>query len=136
MFKRIRFIQVAVNNVAEAARDYRELFGLEADAAESGDWPGLGIRNAMLPIGDAVIELIEPFDPEEGPLPRFLQNRGEGLYMMSWEVDDLDEAIKSLQAKGVRLTNADPDSRARGVPVFIHPKSTHGVLIHLVTGPK
>lgn len=136
MFKRIRFIQVAVNNVEEAAKDYRDIFGLEADAEQSGDHPDLDIRNAMLPVGDAFIELIEPFDPKEGPLPRFLQNRGEGLYMVSCEVDDIDEAIKSLQEKGVRLTNADPESRAKGLQVFIHPKSTHGVLIHLVEEPK
>jgi methylmalonyl-CoA/ethylmalonyl-CoA epimerase len=134
MFNRIRVIHVVVHSIEEAAKDYKERFGLEATT--SGDRPDLGIRNAILPIGDAVIELIEPLDREEGPLPKFLQNRGEGVYMTGWEVDDIDEAVKSLQEKGVRLVNADPESRAKGAQVFLHPKSTHGVLIELVEKPK
>lgn len=136
MFNKVSFIQIAVNNVEEVAKEYEELFGLKVDAAQSGDFPTLHIRNRMLPVGDTMIELIEPFDPTQGPLPRYLQKRGEGLYMLSMEVDDLDEAVKSLQEKGVQLMNADPESRAKGAQVFIQPKSTHGVLIHLVTKPK
>lgn len=130
MLNRIRAIHIAVNNVEEAAREYSENLGLQV--SRSGDMPEMGIKNALLPVGDAVLELIEPLDPQQGPLTRFLQNRGEGVYMMALEVDDLDSTIESFQAKGVRLIDADAESRARGGPVFIHPKSTHGVLIELI----
>jgi methylmalonyl-CoA epimerase len=92
----------------------------------------LGIKNAILPIGDAVIELIEPLDQQQGPVAKFLQNRGEGVYMIALEVDDIDSAVQSLQDKGVRLLSADAESRAKGIPVFIHPQSTKGLLIELV----
>jgi len=130
MFNRIRVVHIAVKNMEEAARDYADTFGLEV--SRSGDSPDMGIKNAILPIGDAVIELIEPLDPHEGALARFLSNRGEGIYMVGVEVENLATAIEELRAKGVRLTNADPESRARGVPVFVHPKSAHGVLIELI----
>jgi len=130
MFTKIRTVHIAVNSVEEAARAYSDSFGLEA--SRSGAIPELGIKNAILPVGDAVIELIEPLNPEEGPVARFLRNRGEGIYMMALEVENLGSAIKSFEAKGVRLVAADPESRARGGPVFIHPGSTHGVLIELV----
>jgi methylmalonyl-CoA epimerase len=134
MFTKIRVVHIAVNSVKDTVKDYSERFGLEV--SRSGEMPELGIRNAMLPIGDAVIEFIEPIDREQGPLARFLQNRGEGVYMMGWEVENLEETIKSLQEKGVRLTNADPEARAKGVNVFIHPKSAHGVMIELLEKPK
>jgi len=130
MFTKIRAVHIAVNNVEEAAKLYTDNFNLQVSA--SGSNPAEGIRQAVLPVGDAVIELIEPLDPEQGPVAKFLQNRGEGVYMMAWEVENLDSAIQSLTEKGVRLLNADPESRAKGVNVFIHPKSTKGVLVELV----
>jgi methylmalonyl-CoA epimerase len=134
MFTKIRVVHIAVNSVKDTVKDYSERFGLKV--SRSGEMPELGIRNAMLPIGDAVIEFIEPIDREQGPLARFLKNRGEGVYMMGWEVDNLEETIQSLQKKGVRLTNADPEARSKVANVFIHPKSAHGVMIELLEKPK
>lgn len=130
MINKIRAVHIAVNSVEEAAREYSENLGLQV--SRSGTMPEMGIKNALLSVGDAIFELIEPLDPQQGPLARFLQSRGEGVYMIALEVDSLDSAIEAFQAKGVRLIDADAESRARGGPVFIHPKSTHGVLIELV----
>ncbi len=130
MITKLRAVHIAVNNVEAVAKEYAENFGIET--SQSGDQPALGIKNAILPIGDAILELIEPLTPNEGPVAKFLESRGEGVYMMAWEVADMDATVKSLQAKGVRLLAADPESRAKGGPVFIHPKSSHGVLVELV----
>ena len=130
MFTRVRAVHIAVNNVEEAAGEYSENLGLQV--SRSGTMPEMGIKNAILPVGDSILELIEPLDPQQGALSRFLQNRGEGVYMIALEVDNLESAIKSLQSKGVRLIDAEPEARSRGGPVFIHPKFTHGVLIELI----
>jgi methylmalonyl-CoA epimerase len=129
VFTKIHHIAVAVKNVEEATKIYTDIFGLQVSS--SGARPQLGIRNAMLPIGDGFIELIEPLDPQQGPVAKFLQSRGEGIYLVSLEVEDIDLAIKSLSKKGVRLLGADPESRAKGAMVFIHPNSTKGVLVQL-----
>jgi methylmalonyl-CoA/ethylmalonyl-CoA epimerase len=130
MFNKIRAIHIAVKNLEEAAKLYTDSYGLQV--SKSDTLPVLGIKNAILPIGDAVIELIEPLDPQQGPVAKFLQSRGEGVYMIALEVDDIDSAIQSLQDKDVRLLSADDESRAKGIPVFIHPQSTKGLLIELV----
>ena len=130
MFTRIHNVVIAVNDVEEAAKLYTDSFGLKV--SKSGTLPQLGIRNALLPIGDATIEFIEPLDPQQGPVTKFLQSRGEGLYMIELEVKSIDSAIQSLSEKGVRLLGADPESRAKGSLVFIHPQSAKGVLIQLV----
>jgi len=121
---------MAVKSVKDAVKDYQERFGFRV--LRSGDAPQLGIRNAILQFGDAVIEFIEPLNPGEGPVAKFLETRGEGVYMMGWEVENLEKAIVELQAKGIRLINADPAARARGTPVFIHPKDAHGLMVELV----
>jgi methylmalonyl-CoA/ethylmalonyl-CoA epimerase len=133
MFTKIRVVHMAVNSVKEAVKDYQERFGFTV--VRSGDSPQLGIRNAILQFGDAVIEFIEPLNPGQGPVAKFLETRGEGVYMMGWEVEDLDKTIKELQAKGIRLINAEPEARAQGGNVFIHPKSAHGLMIELLEKP-
>jgi len=130
MFTRIRAVHVAVNNVEEAAREYEQAFGLKVLRTEAQ--PHNGVKIAVLPLGEGVIELIEPLNPDEGPVAKALKNRGEGIYMIALEVDGMDAALSSLQAKEVRLIGDDAESRAKGVQPFIHPKATHGVLIELV----
>ena len=130
MFTRIRTVHIATKSVEETTKLYTDSFGLKV--SKSGDRPELGIKNALLPIGNSNIELIEPLDPQQGPLAKFLQSRGEGIYMIGLEVEDIDSVVQSLSEKGVRLLNTDPESRAKGIPVFIHPQSTKGVLIELI----
>jgi methylmalonyl-CoA/ethylmalonyl-CoA epimerase len=132
MFNKIRAIHLAVNNLKEAAKNYEECFGFKVD--QSGEIPSLGIRNAILKTGDITIEMLEPINPSQGLVAKFLQERGEGIYMMAWEVDDVDETVKALQSKGVQLRNAEP--RKKGVPVIIQPKSAHGIMIELIEKSK
>ena len=129
MFTKIHHVAVAVKNIEEATKIYTDIFGIQVSS--SGARPHLGIRNAMLPIGDGFIELIEPLDPQQGPVAKFLQSRGEGVYLVSLEVENIDSAIKLLREKGMRLLGAEPESRAKGAMVFIHPSSTKGVLVQL-----
>lgn len=130
MFSKIHNIVIAVKDVEEATKQYSDSFDLKV--SRSGSSPAMGIKNAFFPVGDATIELVEPLDPEQGPVAKFLQKRGEGLYMIEFEVDSMDSAVSSLTQKGVRLLGADPESVAKGGPVFIHPQSTRGVLIELI----
>lgn len=134
MFSRIRAVHVAVKSVDEAVKEFSDKFDLTP--SRSGEMPELGIRNALLPLGEAFIEFIEPLDPEKGPLAQFLKNRGEGVYMMAWEVEDLEKTIQTLQKKGIRLINAEAEARAKGANVFIHPKSARGMMIELLEKPK
>lgn len=131
MFKKVCTIHIAVNSVKETTKDFSERFGLKV--TRSGEMPVLGIRNAFMPVGETTLEIMEPLNPSApGPVAKFLQTRGEGVYMMAWEVDNVEKTVKELQAKGVRLINAEPENRAKGIPVFIHPKSSHGIMIELV----
>ena len=132
MFNRIRAVHIAVNSIAQATKDYEDRFGFKV--SQTSDRPQDGVRNAFLPFdnGDAIVEFLEPIVPGQGGLAKFLEKRGEGVYMMAWEVDNVETAIKELKARGVTLINAEPEARAKGANVFIHPKFSHGVLIELI----
>ncbi|MEE8307318.1 MAG: VOC family protein [Gammaproteobacteria bacterium] len=129
MFNKISAIHVAVNNVEAAAKDFADNVGIEA--FDSNSQPELGIKNALLQVGDSVIELIQPFEEGQGPVAKFLEKRGEGVYMTAMQVDNIDAAVADLQARGVPLINANPEAREQGLPVFIHPKAGRGLMIEL-----
>ncbi|MEM7362915.1 MAG: VOC family protein [Pseudomonadota bacterium] len=130
MLKKILAIHVAVNSVEEAAKTYTRNFGIEP--FDSGSAPELGIKNVLFRVGDTVIELIEPYEAGEGPVAKFLEKRGEGVYMTAMGVDDLDSAASDLRSKGVPLINDTSEAREQGTPVFVHPKATHGLMIELL----
>jgi methylmalonyl-CoA epimerase len=131
MFNKIFNLVIAVKNVAEATKTWENDFGVKASESVV-TVPTLGAKRSLFHIGESMIELIEPLDPENGPLAKFLKTRGEGMYMLELEVKNLDEAVQSLQKKNVKLIGADPESRAKGTRVYIHPQKANGVLLQIV----
>jgi methylmalonyl-CoA/ethylmalonyl-CoA epimerase len=82
-------------------------------------------------VGDSEVELLES-TTEDGPIARFIEKKGEGIQHIAFKVDNIEEAIKDLQEKGVRLIDEKPRYGAGGARIaFLHPKSTSGVLIEI-----
>lgn len=125
--KRIDHLAIVVKDLEAAVATYQHNFGLEQ--VRGGDVPSLGIRNAFLQIGDAQIELVTPLS-EQGPVADFLARQGEGVYLLALEVDNLDEAITTLQNRGARVNVTTGSSGQR--LAFVSPRATHGVLLQLL----
>jgi methylmalonyl-CoA epimerase len=125
--KRIDHVVIAVRDLEAAVATYQHNFGLTR--VSGGDVPALGIRNAFLQIGEAHIELVTPLT-QEGPVATFLEQRGEGMYLLALEVDDLDAAVAQLQSQGTRV-NVTQGSAGRRL-AFVSPRATHGVLLQLL----
>ncbi len=123
---RIDHVAVVVKDLEAAAATYQHHFELEK--AGGGEVPSLGIHNAFLQIGGARIELMTPISVT-GPVAEFLEQRGEGMYLLSLEVEGLDEAVARLQDRGARVRVAEGSTGQR--LAFVSPKSTHGVLLQL-----
>lgn len=125
-------IAVAVKNIEESEKIYKELIGL--DVAHREVVEEQGVRTSMLQpksqTGTA-IELLEPLS-NDSPVSKFLDKRGEGIHHICFFVDDIESALKRLKEKGVRLIDEKPRIGAYNSKVaFIHPKSASGVLIEL-----
>jgi methylmalonyl-CoA/ethylmalonyl-CoA epimerase len=125
--KRIDHVVIAVKDLEAAVKTYQDNFGL-VKVSES-EVPALGIRNAFLQIGDAQLELMTPLT-DQGPVASFLEKQGEGMYLLSLEVDHLDNAVAELQGQGIRVTVTQGTAGRR--LAFVSPKATHGVLLQLL----
>ena len=134
MIKKIDHIGVVVNDIEEALKVYQQALGLTL--AKIQERPDQAVTIAFLPTGESEIELVQPVTSDSG-VAKFLQKRGEGIHHICLEVDDIEKALADLREKGLQLIDEMPRTGPGGERfAFIHPKSTHGVLIELYEYPK
>lgn len=124
---RIAHIGIAVKDLGEALQFYRDVLGLVPHPAEIAD----GATIVSLPFGESEVELLEPRDADS-PIAKFLERRGPGIHHVCYRVADLDVALQRARDAGYRLVDESPRIGAGGCRIaFLHPKSTHGILIEL-----
>ena len=125
----IDHVGIAVSDLQQSLAFFRDAIGLELEAPE--EVPSQRVRAHFLAAGGATVELVEPTAPDS-PIANYLEKRGSGLHHLCLRVDDIIAALGEMKAKGVRLIDEQPRPGAHGSLVaFIHPASTHGVLVEL-----
>jgi len=125
----IEHIGIAVSDLKKAIRYYEEVLGLECYGIKEVE--DQMVRTAFFRIGETKIELLEPTYPE-GPVGRFIKKRGEGIHHIALATDDVENALRKAESKGIELIDKQPRKGAEGFMVgFLHPKSTFGVLTEL-----
>jgi methylmalonyl-CoA/ethylmalonyl-CoA epimerase len=125
----IDHIGIAVSDLNDSLAFFRDAIGLELEPAE--EVPSQRVRAHFLPAGDASVELVEP-TADDSPIAKYIAKRGPGLHHLCLRVEDLAAALAELKGRGVRLIDEAPRPGAHhSLVAFIHPSSTHGVLIEL-----
>jgi methylmalonyl-CoA/ethylmalonyl-CoA epimerase len=128
----IDHIGIAVGDLEASLAFFRDVLGLELEAPE--EVPSQRVRAHFLQAGEAALELVEP-TAGDSPIAKFVDRRGPGLHHVALRVDDIVAALAELKARGVRLIDEAPRPGAHNSLVaFIHPSSTHGVLVELKQG--
>jgi methylmalonyl-CoA/ethylmalonyl-CoA epimerase len=131
---KVDHICIAVKNLDDACKVWEPLLGKSkpdytyVDELEK-------IRVARYMIGEVGFELMESTSPD-GEVAKFVEKRGEGIMLISLNVDNTRDAINELQGKGYPFI---PDSRgeiARSFRdcefAFVHPKKLNGVLAEVI----
>lgn len=122
----IEHIGIAVKSLEEAIPFYENVLGLKCYAIE--EVKDQKVKTAFFKVGQTKIELLESTDPE-GPIGKFLANRGEGIHHIAFAVKNLAACLKEAEEKGVRLIDMQPRKGAEKLDIgFLHPRSTFGVL--------
>jgi len=130
MIRRIDHIGIAVKNIDDAAKLYTDALGLKVQDVELME--SVGVKIAMIPVGESKIELVESTDPGGG-IARFIEKRGEGLHHIAFEVSDIEATLDLLKAKGMPLVDEKPRSGAGESRIaFLNPRGANGVSIELV----
>lgn len=131
--KRVEHIAIAVRDLESAKRIFEEKLGLAMEYQE--ELPQYGTKLAMYPVRETYLELLQAMR-EGTETDRWITERGEGLYHICLEVEDIQGALAELKAKGVGLLDERPRVGHGNTRIaFLDPRSTANVLIELVEIP-
>ncbi|MFQ5814370.1 MAG: VOC family protein, partial [Anaerolineae bacterium] len=127
ILKDLKQVVVIVRDLEKTVEDYHYLFEVQPSPIAEVAY---GLRGASIPIGagETFLELVSPSDPTS-PGARYLERRGQGLYLLGLEVYDWESAVQHVQDRGGVITQT---AHREHVPTaWVHPKSTGGVFIQL-----
>ena len=131
MIGKLNHVAIAVPDLDAAIKTYKTNLGASVSTTVEQKEHGVSVAFVLLP--NTKIELITPFG-NDSPLINFLQkNPNGGIHHICYEVENINESLKSLIKAGARLVGTGkPKLGAHGKPVvFLHPKDFNGTLIEL-----
>lgn len=125
----IEHIGIAVNSIDKDAPFWKHILNIPHRGTEVVE--GQGVTTDIYDTGRGKVELLEAMGPDT-PIGKFLEKRGAGMHHVCFEVDNIITAIKELKQDNIQVLSNEPTMGAEGYKVvFIHPKSTGGVLVEL-----
>jgi len=124
-------IGIAVRNLDEAIKFYRDILGL--NLVEVEEVPEEKVKIAMFKVGSVYIELLQGLS-EDSAISKYIAKRGEGIHHIAIRVENVNALTKELKEKGIRVVYEEPKLVSGGKRKinFIHPKATHGVLLEIL----
>lgn len=130
MIEKLDHIGIAVFDIDEALKFFSDTLGLKCEHVE--EVMEQNVKIAFIPAGDVNLELVQATSSDSA-ISKFIENKGEGIQHIALKVDNIEAALKQLKEKNIELIDPIPRKGAYGSKIaFLHPKSTHGVLLELV----
>lgn len=127
--RKIEHIGIAVTNLEKSNALFAKLLGKSHFKTEIVD--GEGVETSFFQVGETKIELLQATSPDS-PIAKYLEKKPEGIHHLAFEVEDLLAEVSRLKAEGFEILNETPKEGADNkLVVFLHPRSTNGVLVEL-----
>jgi methylmalonyl-CoA/ethylmalonyl-CoA epimerase len=129
MIKKIEHVGIAVKDLKKSNELFKKLLGQASYKTETVE--SENITTSFFKIGEQKIELLKSTS-ENSSISRFLDRRGEGMHHLALHVEDIPKEIQRLENEGFSFVSKTPVKGADNkMIVFLHPKTTNGVLIEL-----
>lgn len=129
VMNKIEHIGIAVNNLETAKNIYQSLLNTPVYKTETVETEH--VTTAFLQTGPNKIELLQATSADS-PIAKFIEQKGQGIHHIAFDVDDIVTEMERLKAEGFVLLSDKPKPGADNKLVcFVHPKGTNGVLIEL-----
>ena len=127
--KNIDHIGIAVKDIEKSILLFEKLLNTACYKIE--EVKGQSVKTSFFKTGDQKLELIASLG-DQSPIESFLEKKGEGLHHIAFEVADLKSEVERLKSEGFVPIDEIPKKGADNkMVVFLHPKTTNGVLIEL-----
>ena len=130
---KIDHIAIAVNDLEEAAKNYKE--ALDVNNVEYETVESEGVKLAILHLENGRIELMQPTN-DQSPIKKFLEKKGPGIHHVALQTDDIESEVERMEGCGIQFLGKIRSGSEGTKITFIHPKSLNGVLAELCSHPK
>ncbi|HAU31692.1 MAG TPA: methylmalonyl-CoA epimerase [Desulfotomaculum sp.] len=127
--EKIDHICIAVKDVKKAEELFAGTFDLRAVDHYIDEKEKISVARFM--IGEVAFELMESTSPD-GEVARFIEKNGEGMFLISFKVPDVEGSMEELNKKGLSPIDKKPRNWCGRNFTFLHPKDFAGVLIELI----
>ena len=126
---KIEHLRIAVKSLGFSDKKKKKLLGKKSYKQESVEREG--VTTSFYELGESKIELLEAANPDS-PIAKFLDKRGEGIHHIAFGVENIEAEIERLKKEGFQFISEEPrDGADNKLVVFLHPKSTNGILVEL-----
>lgn len=127
--RKIEHIGIAVADLEKSNALFARLLGKESYKTESVS--GEGVETSFFQVGETKVELLQASRPDS-PIAKYLEKKSEGVHHIAFDVEDIHAEVKRLKEAGFEILNETPKQGADNkIVVFLHPRSTNGVLVEL-----
>ena len=127
--RKIEHLGIAVKDMEASKKLFATLLGTACYKEE--EVASEHVKTAFFSTGESKVELLQATSPDSA-IARFIEKKGEGMHHVAFDVADIDAEIARLKAEGFQFINETPKAGADNkLIVFLHPKSTNGVLVEL-----
>lgn len=127
--QKVEHIGIAVKSLAISVPLFEKLLNTPCYKTETVE--SERVNTAFFETGETKIELLESMDAS-GVINRFIENKGEGIHHIAFEVADIRKEMERLRSQGFVLLSEEPKRGADNKWVcFLHPKHTNSVLIEI-----
>lgn len=130
----IDHIGIAVKNLEKAISVYEKILNSPCDKREIVE--SEKVDTAFFNTGESKVELLGATS-EDSVIKKYIENRGEGIHHIAFEVENIYAEIERLTSEGFTVLNSEPKKGAdQKLVAFLHPKDGNGVLIELCQSMK
>ncbi len=127
--RKIEHIGIAVADLEKSNALFARLLGKEHFKTELVE--GEGVETSFFQLGETKVELLQA-TREDSPIAKFIERKSEGVHHIAFDVEDIQAEVERLKAEGFEILNETPKLGADNkLVVFLHPRSTNGVLVEL-----
>ena len=129
MITKIEHIGIAVNDLKASEDLFKRLLGKKPYKKE--EVASEGVTTSFFKIGEQKIELLKA-SSQDSPIQKFIEKRREGVHHIALHVDSIAAEVKRMQGLGFEFISTKPKKGADNkMIVFLHPRTTNGVLVEL-----
>jgi len=129
VINKIEHIGIAVTDLKKSEDLFEKLLGKKPYKKE--EVASEGVVTSFFKIGNQKIELLKG-NNSESPIQKFIEKRKEGIHHIALHVDSIQKEVERLENLGFEFISTIPKKGADNkMIVFLHPKTTNGVLVEL-----